>query len=135
MDITVVNIHFVVAEAARRARQRRPGVPGRSCQKTSVAALRARFNRAHAAGSIATNPAAASTRPRRARSRRRALDDHDLAELIDAIRTTGNDLGLDRLLVRFHLETGARRQGTLQLQLCAIDHRCSPPCLVDGRCR
>ena len=122
-DITVVDLQFVVAEAGRRAQHRRPGSTGRSSQETCVAALRALFNRAHAAGLIAMNPAAALTKPRRSRSRRRALDDHELAELIDAIRTTSRDPDLDLLLVRFHLESGARRQGALQLRLGDIDHR------------
>ena len=64
-DITVVDLQFVVTEAARRAQQRRPGSAGRSSQETCVAALRAVFNRAQAAGLIATNPAAALTKPRR----------------------------------------------------------------------
>ena len=81
-DITVVDLQLVVAEAGRRAQQRRPRSTGRSSQETCVAALRAVFNRAHAAGHIPANPAAALTKPRRARSRRRALDDHQLTELI-----------------------------------------------------
>jgi integrase len=113
----------VVADVARRARQRRPGSAGRSSQENCVAALRALFNRAHAAGLTAPNPTAALTKPRRTRSRRRALDDHELTELIDAIRTTSRDPDLDLLLVRFHLETGARRQGALQLRLGDIDPR------------
>lgn len=94
-DITVVDLQFMVAEAGRRAQRRRPGSAGRSSQETCVAALRALFNRAHAAGLIATNPAAALTKPRRARSRRRALDDHELSELTEAIRTTSRDPDLD----------------------------------------
>jgi len=122
-DITVVDLQVVVADAANRAQQRRPGSSGRSSQETCVAALRALFNRAHAAGLIATNPAGALTKPRRARSRRRALDDAELAELVEAIRTTSADPDLDLLLVRFHLETGARRQGALHLRLGDIDAR------------
>jgi len=122
-DITVVDLQLVVADAAHRAQQRRPGSSGRSSQETCVAALRAVFNRAHAAGLIDTNPARALTKPRRARSRRRALDDTELAELIEAIRTTSSDPDLDLLLVRFHLETGARRQGALHLRLTDIDAR------------
>jgi len=79
-DITIVDLHLVVADAARRAQQRRPGSTGRSSQETCVAALRALFNLAYVAGLIATNPAAAltqaptspepPTRPRRPRARR-----------------------------------------------------------------
>jgi integrase/recombinase XerC len=122
-DITIVDLQIVVANAARRTQQRRPGSSGRSSQETCVAALRSLFNRAHAAGLIPSNPAAALTKPRRARSRRRALDDAELAELIEAIRTTSNDPDLDLLLVRFHLESSARRQGALHLRLSDVDAR------------
>ena len=44
--ITVVDLQLVVADAVRRARQRRPGSTGRSSEETCVAALRALFNRA-----------------------------------------------------------------------------------------
>jgi len=79
--------------------------------------------RAVAAGHLVTNPAAGLTRPRRSASRRRALDDTEIGELVDAVRTTSNDPDLDLLLVRFHLETGARRQGALNLELRDLDVR------------
>ena len=86
-----------------------------------MAALRALCSRAVAAGLLATNPAAALTKPRRSPSRRRALDDTEVAELVDAVRTTSHDPDLDLLLVRFHLESGARRQGALNLRLRDLD--------------
>jgi integrase len=122
-EITVADLGTVVTTASARARQRRAGSTGRSSTESCVAALRARFGRAHAAGLIPTNPAAALSKPRRARSRRRALDDTEIAELVDAIRTTSDDPDGDLLLVRFHLETGARRQGALSLRLVDIDQR------------
>jgi integrase len=122
-EISVVDLHLVVADAARRAQQRRPGSTGRSSREGCVAALRALFHQAQAAGLIAGNPAAGLAKPRRARSRRRALDDRELAELIEAIRTTSSDADLDLLLVRFHLESGARRQGALNLRVGDIDPR------------
>jgi hypothetical protein len=94
-EITIVDLQAVVAVAASRARQRREGSTGRSSTENCVAALRALFGRAHAAGLISANPAAALTKPRRARSRRRALDDAEIAELIDAIRTTSDDPDID----------------------------------------
>jgi integrase len=122
-DISVIDLHLVVADAGRRAQQRRPGSTGRSSRENCVAALRALFNSAQAAGLIAANPAAGLRKPRRARSRRRALDDHELAELIEAIRTTSSDPDLDLLLARFHLESGGRRQGALNLRVGDIDPR------------
>ena len=47
--------------------------------------------------------------PRRVRSRRRALDDHELAELIAAARTTSNDPELDLLVIRFTSSPPLRR--------------------------
>lgn len=122
-EVTVVDLQAVVADAGMRATRRRPTSVGRSSRESCVGALRALFARARAAGLIHTDPAALLTKPRRARSRRRALDDRELAELIDAVRATSNDPDLDLLLVRFHLESGARREGALNLRLRDIDTR------------
>lgn len=54
-------------------------------------------------------------------SRRRALDDRELVDLADAIRAIRRDPDLDLLLVRFHIETGARVQGALNLRVTDID--------------
>jgi hypothetical protein len=91
--------------------------PGRSAEETRIAALRALFRRAVAAGLMLANPAKALPKRRRARSRRRKLTNTELDEPIDAIRVTSNDPDLDLLLVRFHLESGARRQDALNVRL------------------
>jgi integrase len=119
--ITVADVQAVVDAAASRARRSRPDSTGRASRESCIAALRALFARAAAEGLVATNPARALTKPRRARSRRRALTDDELAELIDAVRTTSNDPDLDLLLVRFHLESGARREGALNLRRRDLD--------------
>ena len=108
VEVTIEDLTLVVADAE-------------ASRETCVAALRAVFGRAAAAGLITANPAAALTKPRRARSRRRALDDVELAELIAAVRTTSGDPDLDLLVVRFHLESGARRQGALNLRRIDLD--------------
>lgn len=122
-DVDLEDLAAVVDAAVQRAQRARPGSTGRSSKETCVAALRALFARATAAGLVTANPAAALAKPRRARSRRRALDDHELAELISAVRTTSRDPDLDLLLVRFHLESGARRQGALDLRGRDLDQR------------
>ncbi len=61
--------------------------------------------------------------------------DLELSELIDAIRTTSNDPALDLLLVRFHLETGARRQGALDLTRHDLDPTRSTVWLREERVR
>lgn len=109
--------------AAERARRARADSTGRSSAESCIAALRALYQRGHAAGLVTTNPALSLTKPRRARARRRALDDTELAELIDAVRATSLDPALDLLLVRFHLETGARRSGALALRARDLDAR------------
>ena len=122
-QITIDDLAVVVTAAAR-AQRARPASTGRASRETCVAALRALFTRAAAAGLVSRNPAAGLVKPRRARSRRRALDDDELSQLVDAVCSTSRDPGLDILLVRFHLESGARRQGALDLRLSDLDaHR------------
>jgi integrase len=122
-EVTVDDCAAVVATAAQRARDARAGSDGRSSRETCVAALRALFGRAQRGGLIARNPAAAIAKPRRRPSRRRPLDHAELEELISAIRTTSRDPDLDLLLVRFHLESGARRDGALNLRRRDLDDR------------
>lgn len=122
-ELTHVDLAVVVRAAGDRARTSHPDRSGRSAEETCVAALRALSTCAVAAGHLPTDPAAALSKPRRARSRRRALDDHEIAELADAIRLTSRDPDLDLLLLRFHLETGARRQGALDLRHRDLDAR------------
>ena len=120
-EVTVADLAALVDQAGARATRNRPASTGRASRETCVAAMRALFGRAHAAGLIPTNPAAMLSKPRRVRSGRRALDDDELAQLIEAVRTTSNDPDLDLLIVRFHLETGARREGALNLRQRDLD--------------
>lgn len=120
-EITIIDLVAVVDDAVQRGIRNRPASTGRAPRETCVAALRAIFRRASDAGLITGNPTAMLTKPRRARSRRRALDDRELAELIAAVRTTSHDPDLDLLLIRFHLETGARREGALNLRRRDLD--------------
>jgi site-specific recombinase XerC len=76
-ELTTVELASVVRAAGDRARATHPTGSGRSAEETCVAALRALCARAVAAGHLTTDPAAALAKPRRARSRRRALDDHE----------------------------------------------------------
>ena len=116
-DLGVADLHAVVEAAAERAQRNRPGATGRSSRETCIAALRAAVRRAVAAGLV--------TPTQRPRSPSPAGPDPDdgpsttleVAELIDAVRATSLDPALDLLLVRFHLETGARRSGGLALRV------------------
>jgi integrase/recombinase XerC len=124
-EITVEDCATVVADAEQRARNRRASSDGRSSRENCVAALRALFTRAQVAGLIATNPAGAIAKPRRRPSRRRPLDhaEVEVEELVNAIRVTSNDPDLDLLLIRFHLGSGVRREGALNLRVRDIDNR------------
>ncbi len=120
-ELTTADLAAVVESAAERARTHRPESTGRASRETCIAALRALYARAVDAGHVRANPAAVLRKPLRTTSRRRALDDRELTDLADAIRATSTDPDLDLLLVRFHLETGARRQGALNLRRRDID--------------
>jgi integrase len=120
-ELTSADLAVVVDVAAERARLHRPDSTGRASRETCIAALRALYARAVDAGHLTANPAAALRKPLRTTSRRRALDDRELTELADAVRMTSIDPDLDLLLIRFHLETGARRQGALNLRRRDID--------------
>jgi integrase len=122
-SIGVDDCEAVVADAVERARRNRPGTDGRSARENCIGALRALFARAERAGLVAKSPAADLEKPRRLPNRRRALEDHELREVIDAVRTTSHDPDLDLLIVRFHLESGARREGALNLRLRDLDGR------------
>ena len=120
-ELTTGDLAAVVDAAAERARSHRPDSTGRASRETCIAALRALYSRAMDASHISTNPAAALRKPLRTTSRRRALDDRELTQLADAVRATSTDPDRDLLLIRFHLETGARRQGALSLRIRDID--------------
>jgi len=120
-ELTTTDLAVVVDAAAERARSHRPDSTGRASRETCIAALRALYARAVDAGHLTANPAAALRKPLRTTSRRRALDDDELTALADAVRAISADPDLDLLLIRFHLETGARRQGALNLRRRDID--------------
>ena len=120
-ELTTTELAGVVDAAAELARSHRPDSSGRASRETCIAALRALYARAVDAGHVRANPAAALRKPLRSTSRRRALDDRELTDLADAIRATSTDPDLDLLLIRLHLETGARRQGALNLRRRDID--------------
>lgn len=122
-ELTPADLAAVVDAAAERARSHRPDSTGRASRETCIAALRALYARAVDAGHLTANPAAALRKPLRTTSRRRALDDDELTALADAVRATSADPDLDLLLIRFNLETGARRQGALNLRVRDIDTR------------
>ena len=109
-SVGVDDCEAVVVDAVERARHNRPGSDGRSSRESCIGALRAIFARAERADLVTRSPAAQLEKPRRLPNRRRALDDGELGEVIEAVRATSKDPDLDLLLIRFHLESGARRK-------------------------
>ena len=120
-SVDVDDCETVVVDAVERAHRKRPGTDGRSSRESCIGALRAFFARAERAALVTRSPAAQLEKARRLPNRRRALDDGELRDVIEAVRTTSQDPDLDLLLVRFHLESGARREGALNLRLRDLD--------------
>ncbi|WP_249714100.1 hypothetical protein [Rhizomonospora bruguierae] len=102
---------------------RRNNRGGRSAAEHLVAALRCLYRRAVADGYLdaAENPAVKVAKPRRLPSTRRAIGDARLAEINEAAASTGDDPGLDSLLIRLHTETACRRGGALALRPRDLD--------------
>lgn len=111
----------LVTEAGRRARTRRPGCTGLSAEENCVSAFRNLYLKAVKARVVTFNPAAALEKPARLENRRPALSSGELEQLWDVVARVSRDPELDLLLVRFHLETGARRIGALGLRLGDLD--------------
>ncbi|GIH16156.1 tyrosine-type recombinase/integrase [Rugosimonospora africana] len=108
---------------------RRNARGGRSAAEHLVAALRCLYRRAVADGYLeaADNPALKVDKPRRLSSTRRAIGDARLAEINQVAASTGDDPGLDSLLIRLHTETACRRGGALALRPRDLD---SDQCLI-----
>ncbi|WP_433634843.1 tyrosine-type recombinase/integrase [Nocardia sp. CA-120079] len=65
----------------------------------------------------ADNPAAKVPMPRKLESSRHALTPEQVSELGRVASETGNDVELDALIVRLHIETACRREAALKLRL------------------
>lgn len=120
-QVTVEDLLAVADEAERRAKQRRVGSDGRASRESCVAAARAVFTRALKAGHVTANPALLVEKPRRLPNRRRALTNVELDDVWAAVTATTKDPELELLLLRFHLESGARRMGAINLRVRDID--------------
>lgn len=111
-------------EQVKRAAVVRPNSRGgRSAAEHFISAVRCIYQHAVDDGLIteADNPAIRVAKPRRLASTRRALAEAQLAELVTATATSGNDPELDALIIRFHIETACRRAGALGLRPCDLD--------------
>lgn len=75
----------------------------------------------HKAIAKGANPASGLKKPSRIEARRTWLTDEQMAEVIRLASSTGDDPELDRLLCEFHLVTGARQEGALNLRVRHVD--------------
>lgn len=107
-----------VAANRERASQGRSAKPvhGKGAAETAVRAYRWLFHRARLAGHVTVDPAVDLKVPRRSASRRRALTGAEIVEFFDAVASGGDDPELDTLMCWFHAETGARREGGINLR-------------------
>jgi integrase len=69
----------------------------------------------------AFDPAQEVDKPRRGKSKRRALEPDQLKQLWDLVENTGNDPELDALICETIIISGARREGLLNLTLSGLD--------------
>ena len=119
-DIKASEIARFCREASKRAVVRKNSRGGSSAIENCVGAMRLYFAFALSDGIVKTNVAASVMKPRRPRSNRRALSSEQIEEIYQ-VCLEGSDPLLDALLLRFHLETGARRGGAIALRLTDID--------------
>lgn len=113
-----------LGELARKealARGRDLAAKGRGAVQSHVDAMRYFFGRVHKSRYREDNPAAHLSRPRPRTRVRRPLDASEVALLWKITADGGDDPALDTLLVRFALETGARRNGISELRLGDVD--------------
>lgn len=124
-EVKTSHIHALVKDTKKKANEnpRSNGRHGVAAQENCVGAARAFFRVAVEDDLISKNPAEPVPKPQRLPSRRRGFTDSELADLWRVTRSGGDDPVLDTLLLRFHLETGARRGGALNLRVRDLDSK------------
>jgi integrase/recombinase XerC len=121
-QVIAKDIEQFASQCVKNAAVRRNSRGGSGTGRTAIAALRCFFQIAFTDGLIPSNPGVMVKQIRRPKSpSRRALTVKELKELDEVTRSGGDDPMLDALLVRFHLETAARRGGGLALRVCDLD--------------
>ncbi|WP_280385707.1 tyrosine-type recombinase/integrase [Nocardia wallacei] len=118
---TATEIDELVKLHRARAVVRRNSRDGRGAAIHMVTAFRSIYNNALRDGIPTHNPARRATIPRRLPSPRHALTRDQVLQIGQIASTTGNDIELDSLLVRLHIESACRRSGALNLGLDDLD--------------
>ncbi|WP_238598128.1 tyrosine-type recombinase/integrase [Saccharothrix sp. ALI-22-I] len=109
--------------ATRQAQVRSNERKGRYAGESAVRAMRMFFRLAIADGLLSpgANPAMHVEIPRRLPTVRRALTHKEVTAINHVVVTTGEDVALDSLLMRLHLETACRRSGALGIRLMDVN--------------
>lgn len=119
--VSTTDLKVVANNVKGRANSKRSDNAGRSAEEHFVSAARAFFEAAVEDGVISHNPATKLKKPHRGKGRRRALKESELRQVVTATPVGSDDPDLDELIVRFHLQTGARRAGALNLRVPDLD--------------
>ena len=96
-------------------------IHGQGAREMCVSALRALLERMLREGLIDINPAERISKGRRSETKRRALTDDELPQLLEVVATGGDDPELDLALTWAELELGARRGGIVGLTVGQLD--------------
>ena len=126
---TPLDIATLAENVRAAAVVRRNSRGGRSAAEHLISSLRCLYRYAVDDQIIAENrnPSLRARQPKRLASTRHALPDAQLAALVRAAATTGNDPDLDSIILRLHIETACRRGGALALRPRDLDPR---QCLI-----
>ncbi|MGM1060897.1 tyrosine-type recombinase/integrase [Saccharothrix sp. Mg75] len=131
-EIDPTDVNWLIEHTKATVVQRRSGRGGHSAAEHAFEALRCLYR--HAVSNRLMDPWDVPTehvrKPKRVKSNRRSLDVGLVEEIVEVASLTGNDPKLDSLLLRFHIETAARRGGALALRLRDLD---PVQCLVQLR--
>jgi integrase len=121
--VSASDIEGLMRQVAAQRVKRRNSQDGVCAAEHLLAAMRAIYTRAITDELLPPhhNPAARIAKPRRRPSPRRALTGPELAAINNTVATTGNDVALDTLLIRLHVETACRRGAAIRLRQDDID--------------
>jgi len=120
-QVSTTDLKVVANSVKARAKGKRADNAGRSAEEHFISAAKCFFGAAVEDGVISHSPAASLKKPRRGKGRRRPLTEAELRQVVEAAPVSSDDPQLDQLIVRFHLETGARRAGALYLKVQDLD--------------
>lgn len=110
----------------RRAKNQQGAMPalGKGGRENCVGALRCLFKRAVGDHLLPSNPAENIPKPRRPKSKRRALTDTEVIDLFNVVVDGGDDPELDHLIVWADFELGCRAGGLLNMRVGGLNlHR------------